>query len=693
MSGYCFFCDQPGEVSAASCSLCLRPLTDVGPPRPEAPVARPIELPNLYPIVAEVKSEAPAPERDSRAARKAAVAGAAVFLMVTSLVALTHRQQPVLPPTSSSPPSQVAAPPLPPPFTGRASGVVVLATARGLTQFDLAAQRTEQWERGQLCDLAVSPDGTLLAGRGTNGHLLVVTPNAFIDLGPADAFAWAPDSARLLVVRGAFLFVTAALPTDEARLAPRLRRVEGGKHHLAWLPGAVVVDNVVFTPAALGLVEGEGPSAPAAAARLPGEYLGGRADGGLVASGAAASIYLSPANDVLSPVPARPRELAGLAAVGAATFSPSGDLLAFVSSYDGAAHLWVSEVATGRQVLVADLAGDVGAYATSSPSFSGDGRLVFLPGPGGVLIWDLRRKDGATILAGTVEEPAGCRWSGWMRARPADPRPAPAPPAEWVRPPEPGPRPVTTLAGPGTPLAISSPRALSSDGHGTLYVSENAKNVWRVGPQGSEVVLRAVEATLGIYGLAATGDGRLYVAEGARVRELRSDGTVSEVLGPRDNLRLVSAVAVGRDGTLYAADVGTLWRRAPDGSVTRNTLDLPGPPSALAVSPDGAVYAVSANVLFRLEAQGGVTRVRRAFPSTALAIAGRDLVVLGSDGLSALGPDDRPRAWLPPLDGPFVNGVPAAGLGLDSPSGLAIDSDGTIYVSDATQDRIVRIAP
>lgn len=690
MSGYCFFCDQPGEVGAANCSLCLRPLTDVGPPPPEAPAARPIELPNLYPIVAEVKSEAPAPERDSRAARKAAVAGAAVFLMVTSLVALTHRRQPVLPPgSSSSAPSTVAAT-VPPPFTGRGSGVVVLATARGLTQFDLASQRTEQWDRGPLCDLAASPDRTLLAGRGANGHLLVVTPNAFIDLGAADAFAWAPDSARLFVARGAFLFVTDALGRDEARLTPRLRRV-GGQHLLAWLPGAVVVDDVVFTPGALGLVEGEGPSAPATAARLPGEYLGGRADGSLVASRAAASVYLSPTNDLLSPVPARPRELAGLPAVGGATFSSSGDLLAFVSPYDGAAHLWVTEVATGRQVLVADLPGAVQAYATSSPSFSGDGRLVFLPGPGGVLVWDLQRKEGATILAGTVEEPAGCRWSGWMQARPVDPRPAP-PPTEWVRPPEPGPRPVTTLAGPGTPIVVSSPRALSTDGHGTLYVTENAKNVLSMSPQGSELVLRAVEATAVITGLAATGDGRLYVAEGARVRELRSDGTVSEVLGPRDGLRFVSAVAVGQEGTLYAADAGTLWRRAPDGSITRNRLDLPGPASALAIRPDGVVYAVSNDGLFRLEAEGGVTRVRTP-PPIALAIAGRDLVMVGNYGLSTLGPDDRPRGSLPPLDGPFVNSVTPAGLGLDSPDGLAIDSDGTVYVSDATQGRIVRIAP
>lgn len=204
--------------------------------------------------------------------------------------------------------------------------------------------------------------------------------------------------------------------------------------------------------------------------------------------------------------------------------------------------------------------------------------------------------------------------------------------------------------GPATSASLHAPRGLALTDDGTLYVAESgADRVRRITPDGRIATAagggspasgvgdgdRAVDATLDRpTDVAVDSAGTLYVADAdhGRVRAITPTGTISTLAGTGSaaysgdggpaagaDLGVPTAVAAGRDGSIYVADrIHHVVRRiAANGTIVRyaGTRKSGGDgdggaplqaqlsfPQALAIAPDASL----------LIADAGNSRVRRA---------------------------------------------------------------------------------
>lgn len=177
------------------------------------------------------------------------------------------------------------------------------------------------------------------------------------------------------------------------------------------------------------------------------------------------------------------------------------------------------------------------------------------------------------------------------------------------------------------------------------------------------------------FGVATAPDGAIFVADGAgahRIYRVAPDGTVAvfagssagftDGSGPRAQFNTPSALALHPDGSLYVADTGNdaIRRIAPDGSVTT-------------VTPAG-------------ESLNGPVGI-------AVGTGGRVIVAdTYNDRIVTL---DERGAVIPLAGGPsagFADG-PAASARFDTPTGVAVDGGGHIFVADAGNGAVRVISP
>jgi sugar lactone lactonase YvrE len=167
------------------------------------------------------------------------------------------------------------------------------------------------------------------------------------------------------------------------------------------------------------------------------------------------------------------------------------------------------------------------------------------------------------------------------------------------------------------------------------------------------------------FGIAAHPDGSIYIADGTRLRRLTREGLVTTVA---TSFAWLSAIAIDEQGAVYAADSGAhLVRRImPDGSTTT-------------IAGDGSAG-------FR---DGPRQQVRFNGP-IGLALAGGGRIVVAdtyNDRVRVIEPDGR--AWT--LAGGNEPGY-ADGIGetarFDTPSGVAVDRRGHVFVADTGNDAV-----
>jgi len=205
--------------------------------------------------------------------------------------------------------------------------------------------------------------------------------------------------------------------------------------------------------------------------------------------------------------------------------------------------------------------------------------------------------------------------------------------------------------GPATAAALSDPTGVAVGRDGSIYIADHNNNrVRRVSPSGI------------ITTFAGDGEGGFSGDNGP--------ATAAELTSP-------NGVAVGRDGSIYIADRGNnrIRRVNPSGIITTVAGDGlqgfggdKGPatsaeldsPTDVVVGGDGSVYI----------ADYGNNRIRRVTPKGVITtVAGN-----GEDGSSG------------------DNGQ-ATAAALSDPVGVAVASDGTIYIADYGNDQVRRVSP
>ncbi|MFN2543970.1 MAG: hypothetical protein ABR600_05285 [Actinomycetota bacterium] len=248
---------------------------------------------------------------------------------------------------------------------------------------------------------------------------------------------------------------------------------------------------------------------------------------------------------------------------------------------------------------------------------------------------------------------------------------------------------VNAAAGGAVGVAFQDPQDVAADAAGNIYVADAGHNViYRV--DGSTGVARVIvgipqysncdeDAQSGLPGNATllcgpgsltVANGSLYVAETGEMGALQSlqHGWVDSGYPEASRIRKVDLSSPIFTSTVIAGS-GTPGFGGDGGPASSSQL---GFPHGIAVAPDGTVYV----------ADTGNSRVRAISPNgtiTTIAGSGQMSYDAGSRAFSMDGCDQSSASGL------------ADALRLCLPLGVALGPDGTLYVADSDNDRIVAI--
>jgi trimeric autotransporter adhesin len=374
---------------------------------------------------------------------------------------------------------------------------------------------------------------------------------------------------------------------------------------------------------------------------------------------------------------------------GTAAFSIADDAYINGMAVDDAGNLYLADVRNGRLRRIGT-DGIITTVAGSAPfRFAGDGgsaaeALLNWPGSvaaspdGSIYIFDRNncriRRVGPDGTIGTIAGNGICAESG--------------PDAESA-----------------TEVPVGNGITMTADTRGNVYVSEGG-SVRMITPGGQlktivnnligapgtfgDVTGPAREARImgPITGIYIDRDDNLYIADflSNRVRKITSDGMISTFAGsgpapgrpvfagdggPAVEARLAQPAAVtgDREGNIYILDSGNrrIRKVGKDGIIrTVAGSDVPINPAAGPLGSAGMVVDASGNLYLTEQANH---RVRRITPDGRIAtIAGTGEAGFDGDG----GPSDQAT--------------------LNSPTGLAMDASGNLYVADSGNHRIRKIA-
>ncbi|TFW23273.1 gluconolaconase [Duganella callida] len=260
---------------------------------------------------------------------------------------------------------------------------------------------------------------------------------------------------------------------------------------------------------------------------------------------------------------------------------------------------------------------------------------------------------------------------------------------------------VTTLAGgtegyaegAGNTAAFNTPSGLAIDAQGNLYVADTGNNAIRkIRPDGTVSTLAgdglagdkdgmgAAAQFNGPVGVAVDAQGVVYVADtyNDRIRRIAPDGTVTTVAGGKHSgmndgdgaaalFDTPTGLAIGAAGELYIADTANhaIRKLGKDGKVSTIARAEEGDkgsllrsPVAIVLTPDGYLYLASS-------AHGRVAQITPAGAVAALQDIDHPAQPNGADG----------------------------SVRLYSPRGLALDKDGSLFVTDGATFRLQHIAP
>ncbi|MCL6615035.1 MAG: hypothetical protein K6U03_10565, partial [Firmicutes bacterium] len=179
----------------------------------------------------------------------------------------------------------------------------------------------------------------------------------------------------------------------------------------------------------------------------------------------------------------------------------------------------------------------------------------------------------------------------------------------------------------------------------------------------------AKEVIIAPNDIAVGPDGSFYfIDHGIRICRVTPEGTigslyqiegVDEMWPSEYNAPYIFSLAVGPKGEIYFVEYGDIRKRNPDGRI--ETIAEEEGATDLAVGPDGSIY-------YTLD---WLHQVKKIDPD------GTIITIAGQEGVAGYAGD----------------GGPASAALLDSPYGIALGPDGSIYIADTENYRVRRIGP
>ncbi len=268
-----------------------------------------------------------------------------------------------------------------------------------------------------------------------------------------------------------------------------------------------------------------------------------------------------------------------------------------------------------------------------------------------------------------------------------------------------------------------NPIALAADGEGNLYVldfdffSVSGTRILKIRPDRTVVPVAgagragysgdngpATEAQISASDLAADNSGNLFIADTGNylIRKVDAAGIITKVA------QGTAPITVDGSGNLfYFLRDGTLQRLAPDGRI--DPIATVAAPTGIAVNAAGEIYVTSGGRLYQLDASGGKRLISGCgcagdggpvTQASILSAAGvaRDAAGnvyfsdLGNHTVRRVAPDGIvTRVAGTGEPGDSGDNGPAISAQVSSPSGLAVDAAGNLYIADRGNSRIRKV--
>lgn len=286
---------------------------------------------------------------------------------------------------------------------------------------------------------------------------------------------------------------------------------------------------------------------------------------------------------------------------------------------------------------------------------------------------------------------------GYRVTRPDKPDSGPIGPSAPVSPPN-GPASSPAVRQTALPfIGLGNPAGVAVDAIGNVYVADSPNNrVVRLNADGSKQAVLPFTDLRTPISVAADTSGNVYVADyyNQRVVKLAPGATTQTVL-PFTDLKAPSGVAVDTAGNVYAAvteirpaeaiSFGRVMKLAPDATQAVLPFEI-GSARAVAVDDSGSVYVLDKNNNQVVKLAPGATTQTVLLSDRSL---GEGLAVADDGSVYFTRAIVPAQVVMQPAGSTIQTTVPFTDV--SNLSGLAVGKNGTVYVADSGNSRVLKL--